>query len=137
MSVFRRLSDASRRARFNGAKPCLSFSELRSLASVDDRRRALVAYLDCDPSPVAIARFVRDGTSAEIAVAVADEHQRRGIGTTVACELVAEARAAGITEITGLVSIDNPAGVALFRRIARVLEVRLEGPEVAVRAAIV
>jgi hypothetical protein len=50
--------------------------------------------------------------------------------------LVADARAAGITEITALVSSDNPGAVALLRRIAKVLEIRLEGPQLSIRAAI-
>jgi ribosomal protein S18 acetylase RimI-like enzyme len=136
MSVFERLSERSRRSRFHGAKPCLSRSDLRSLASVDRNRRALVAYVGHDPKPVAIARLVREGSSAEIAFAVADEYQQRGIGTRLAGELVAKARAEGVTEITALVSADNPAAVSLLRRIANVLSVRFEGSDLSIRAAI-
>ncbi len=135
-AVFERLGEQSRRTRFNGPKPCLSASELRQLASVDRTRHALVAYVEGDPQPVAIARLVRDGRSAEIAFAVADEYQYRGIGSALAEELVADARAAGVTEITALVSSDNPAAVAVLRRIANVLDIRLEGPELSIRAAI-
>ena len=35
MRVFERLSERSRRLRFNGPKPCLRAAELRELASVD------------------------------------------------------------------------------------------------------
>jgi GNAT superfamily N-acetyltransferase len=136
MSVFRRLGDQSRRWRFNGAKPCLGRSELRRLATVDDARRAFVAYFPGDPRPVGIARLVRDGDSAEIAVAVADEHQRRGIGTALAEELVRSARKAGVKEITGLVAGDNPAGVKMMRRVAEISEIRSEGAELSIRAAI-
>jgi len=136
MAVFRRLGDTSRRARFNGAKPCLSFDELRLLATVDRTHYVLVAHVEGDPEPVAIARLVREGARAEIAFAVADEHQERGIGSALAAELVADARAAGITEITALVASDNPAAVALIRRIAKVFDVRFEGPELSIRAAI-
>jgi len=136
MGVFERLGEQSRRARFNGPKPCLSAVELRQLASVDATHHVLVAYIDGDPQPVAVARLVRDGRSAEIAFAVADEYQQRGIGSALAAELIADARAAGITEITALVSSDNPAAIALLRRIANVLDIRLEGPELSIRAAI-
>ena len=136
MSVFKRLSERSRRARFNGPKPCLNRSELRQLASIDRNRYALVGYVDGDEQPVAIARLVRDGDTAEIAFAVADAYQRRGIGLALAAELVADARAAGITEITALVTSDNPGAVALLRRIARVFDLRLEGAQIAIRAAI-
>jgi ribosomal protein S18 acetylase RimI-like enzyme len=136
VAVFARLGDESRRARFNGAKPCLSRADLRQLAAVDSTHHALVAYADGDPQPVAIARLVRDGCSAEIAFAVADDYQNRGIGSALASELLADARAAGITEITAVAWSTNSAAVALLHRTARVLDVRLEGPELSIRAAI-
>ena len=136
MAVFERLSERSRRARFNGPKPRLSTADLEQLASVDSSRHALVAYVDGDQEPVAIARLVRDGRSAEIAFEVADEYQQLGIGSALTTELIADARAAGITEITALVSSDNPAALALLRRILNVLDVRFEGPELSIRAAL-
>ena len=136
MAVFERLSEQSRRARFNGPKPRLSTAELEQLARVDSTRHVLVAYLEDDPQPVALARLVRDGRSAEIAFEVADEHHRLGIGSTLTAELLADARAAGITEITALVSSDNSAAVALLRRILDVLDIRFEGPELSIRAAL-
>ena len=136
LAVFERLGEQSRRARFNGPKPYLSDADLRFLATVDGTHHALVAYVEGDPQPAAIARLVRDGKSAEIAFAVADEYQMRGIGSALTAELVADARAAGITEITALVSTDNPAAVALLRRIANMLEVQYGGPEISIRAAI-
>src|SRR5262249_15081789 len=107
MAVFQRLGDESRRARVNGPKPGLTAAELRQLATVDSTRHVLVAYVDGDPQPVAIARLVRDGRSAEIAFAVADDYQRRGIGSILTAELIADARASGVTEITALMSTDN------------------------------
>jgi protein lysine acetyltransferase len=136
MALFERLGERSRRLRFNGVKPCLRASDLRQLARVDQTRHVLVAYLEGDPRPVAIARLARDGNSAEIAFAVADEYQQRGIGSTLAAELIADARAAGISEITALVAADNPAAVALIRRILRVLDMSFDGPEIYIRAAI-
>jgi ribosomal protein S18 acetylase RimI-like enzyme len=137
MAVFEQLSDASRRARFNGAKPCLSRSDLRELATVGDRRHALVAYVEGNPIPVAIARLVREGReSAEIAFAVADAYQQQGIGSALTAELLGDARAAGIRQITALTSSDNRAALALLRRTARVLDIRFEGAELSVRAAI-
>ena len=103
---------------------------------MDSTRHVLVAYLEGDPQPVALARLVRDGRSAEIAFEVADEYHRLGIGSTLTAELLADARAAGITEITALVSSDNSAAVALLRRILDVLDIRFEGPELSIRAAL-
>jgi ribosomal protein S18 acetylase RimI-like enzyme len=135
-AVFERLGEQSRRARFNGPKPCLTPAELEQLATVDRCHHALVAYVEGHPQPIAIARLARKGSSAEIAFAVADSHQHRGIGSALAAELIADARAAGITEITALASSDNPAALALLRRTADVLDVRFEGPELSIRAAI-
>ena len=83
VAVFDRLGEQSRRRRFHGPKPHLDDRELQLLTTMDARHHALVAYLRGDARPVAIARLVRDGNSAEIAIAVADEHQQRGIGSAL------------------------------------------------------
>ena len=136
LAVFDRLGERSRRTRFNGPKPRLSSVELERLAAVDATRHALVGYLEGDDAPVAIARLVRDGASAEIAFEVADEHQGQGIGSALTAELLADARAAGIREVTALVASDNQAAMSLLRRVVDRLEVRFEGPELSVRAAL-
>ena len=136
MDLFGGLGERSRRFRFNGPKPCLTRSELRQLATVNDRRQALVAYVEDHPRPVGIARLVRNGDSAEIAFAVVDEYQRRGIGSALVSQLIADARAAGVTEVTALVSSGNTAALALLRRVTKTLAVRHEGSDFAVRAAI-
>ena len=93
--------------------------------------------MEGDPQPVAVAQLARTGRdSAEIAFAVADDYQQRGIGSALAAELLADARAAGITQITALAASDNPAALALLRRTANVTDVRFEGPELSIRAAI-
>jgi ribosomal protein S18 acetylase RimI-like enzyme len=136
-AVFGRLGERSLRTRFNGPKPCLSDVELERLAAVDRSHHALVGYVEGDPEPVAIAQLARTGDdTAEIAFAVADAYQQRGIGSALAAELLVDARAAGITEVTALASSDNPAALALLRRTANVTDIRLEGPELSIRAAI-
>jgi ribosomal protein S18 acetylase RimI-like enzyme len=135
-ALFARLSEASRRSRFNGPKPFLGEEELRLLATIDATRHALVAYVDRDPRPVAIARLVRDGRRAEIAFAVADAYQRRGIGSALTAELLADARAAGVAEVEALVSSDNPAALALLTRVLRTFDMRLDGPDLSIRAPI-
>jgi ribosomal protein S18 acetylase RimI-like enzyme len=135
-TVFDRLSEASRRQRFHGPKPRLTDTELEQLARVDGTRHALVAYVAGDPRPAAIARLVRDGDAAEIAFAVVDEHQRKGIGPALTAELVADARAAGIRELRAHVSYDNPRALALLRRILDRVDVSFSGSEVDVRAAL-
>jgi ribosomal protein S18 acetylase RimI-like enzyme len=136
-AVFGRLGERSRRTRFNGPKPCISQAELEQLATVDRSHHALVGYVEGDPEPVAIAQLARTGAdSAEIAFAVADAYQQRGIGSALAAELLVDARAAGITQVTALASSDNPAALALLRRTTNVTDIRLEGPELSIRAAI-
>jgi RimJ/RimL family protein N-acetyltransferase len=138
LQVFDRLGDDSRRARFHGPKPCLQDAELHQLARMDAAHHALVAWVEGDPRPVAIARLARTSRgTAEIAFAVADEYQHHGVGAALAAELVADARLAGISEITALTRPDNPAALALVKRIARVVDVCFDGPELHVRAAIV
>jgi GNAT superfamily N-acetyltransferase len=119
-SLFGRLGDRSRERRFCGAKPRLSELELANLARVDPDHHVLVGYVDGDPEPVGIARLVRSGASAEIAFAVADAHQGRRIGSVLARELAADARAAGITELVATVCGDNPRVLALIERLGAV-----------------
>jgi ribosomal protein S18 acetylase RimI-like enzyme len=133
-AVFARLGEESRRTRFNGAKRRLGEEELSRLATVGPNHHALVAWVDGDPEPVGIARLVRLGDCAEIAFEVADTYHGRGIGSALTRLLVADARAAGISEVTALVRSDNPAALALLRRVLGRVELRIEGPELHVRA---
>ena len=116
-TLFDRLSDRSRRLRFAGPKPRLTNAELEQMARVDGEHHALVAYVDGDADPAGMAWLVRDGRTADIAFAVADEHQRRGIGTLLAQALAADARAAGITTLTATVGGESRAATALLARL--------------------
>jgi RimJ/RimL family protein N-acetyltransferase len=133
-AVFERLGEASRLARFNGHKRELGEKELRWLATVGSNHHVLVAYADGDREPVALARLVRSGRSAEIAFEVADAYQGNGIGSALAQEVVADACTAGIVEVTALIRSDNPAALAVLYRVLGSLKCRLEGPDMLVRA---
>jgi len=128
-ALFERLGPRSRERRFCGAKPRLSADELRLLARVDAEHHVLVGYLGADPEPVGIARIVREGERAEVAFAVADEYQGRGIGTILTRELAADARAAGVTELVATVCGDNPRAVSLLARVGKSLQSRWQGGE--------
>src|SRR5207253_4150089 len=107
------------------------------LARVDREHHALVASVAWDPRPVAFAQLVRAGReTAEIAFVVADSYQHRGIGSALTRMLLDDARAAGITEIIAQASGENRAALALIKRSARIVEVRLDGSEQSIRAAI-
>ena len=114
-AVFDRLGPESRARRFGGAKNLLTSSDLEQLTRIDGDHHALVAFIEGEP--VGIARLVRDGSSAEVAFAVADEWQGHGIGTLLVERLAADARAAGITRFHGDVRADNTASVKLMRRL--------------------
>ena len=128
-ALFARLGDRSRERRFCGAKPRLSEAELRSLARSDTTHHVLVGYVDGDSEPVGIARLVRDGRVAEIAFEVADAYQGRGVGATLAGELAADARAAGVRELVATVCGDNPPAVSLLRKVASSMNVSWRGRE--------
>ena len=128
-SLFGRLGQSSRERRFCGAKPRLSELELAKLARVDGDHHVLVGFLDGDSEPVAIARLVLDGTSAEIAFAVADDVQSRGVESTLASVLADDARAAGITQLVATVCGDNPRVVALLKRLGNSVNVSWQGRE--------
>ena len=128
-ALFARLGGRSREKRFCGAKPRLSDRELAALARVDDERHALVGYVAGDSDPAAIARLVRDGTRAEVAFAVADVYQGRGIGSTLGRELAADARAAGIRELVATVCGDNARIVSLLKRLGPSVEMSWSGRE--------
>jgi len=114
-AVFDRLGPRSRLLRFGGAKNVLLPSDLDVLARVDANHHALVALVDDEP--IGIARLVRDGDAAEVAFAVADDWQGRGIGSALVDRLAADARAAGIRRLTGTLSEANPRSLALLRRL--------------------
>ena len=93
---------------------------MRRLTAVDRRDHvAVVASTPHDHRPVGIARFIRsvtDAESAEVAVAVADAWQRRGVGTLLLRAVVERALEVGVRRFTMLVSDDNAAVLALLQR---------------------
>lgn len=115
-AVFDCLGPASRMLRFGGAKTVLTATELSQLARVDASHHVLAAW--ASGAPIGIARLVRDGRSAEVAIEVVDEWQRRGVGTLLMSRLAADARAAGIEELHAYVSAHNTASRTLMRRAA-------------------
>jgi GNAT superfamily N-acetyltransferase len=139
---FERLSERSRYRRFLSPTSHLSANQLAYLTEVDHHdHEALVAVDPTTRHGLAVARYVRsaaDPGEAEFAVAVADDWQRRGLGTTLLRHLAAKARGEGITRFTGLVLEDNQPMRGLLQSLGEVqqrdahdgtLEVWLEIPE--------
>jgi RimJ/RimL family protein N-acetyltransferase len=110
---FGRLSDRSRWMRFLMAKQELSPAELRYFTTLDHHdHEALGAVDHSDGRGVAIARYIRhpaEPEAAEIALTVADDWQRRGLGTELLTRLADRACQEGIRTFTALVAADNTA----------------------------
>jgi GNAT superfamily N-acetyltransferase len=109
------------------------------LACVDADHHVLVAHVDGDPRPAAMARLVRDArdpSAGEIAFEVADVYQGRGIGTRLVELLLADVRGAGITRINALVQTSNRAALSLLRHVVAAPLVRVEGAETVVAAGV-
>ena len=129
----RHLSDESVQRRFLTLKRSFSRSELQYLTEVNGRDHvALVAEYPGDAVRrlIAVARFVRladDPTTAEAAIVVADDWQRRGVGTQLAEQLAEEARHNGIRRFTATMASDNVAAHRLMRRMKARLESHLAG----------
>ena len=117
----RRLSSRSRRLRFFSALIELSAAQLDRFLRLDaGRGLALVALSNHEPEAiVAEARCVldRDGRNAEFAIAVADEFQRRSLGTQLLNRLVAYASAKGVRRLFGEILAENYGMLALMRRL--------------------
>jgi len=138
-ALFDRLGPVSRERRFHAAKPRLTSNELVALSRVDENHHVLVAHVDGDPLPAAMARIVRnthDHRAGELAFEVADVYQGCGIGMQLVERLLADARAAGIVEVEALVQTSNRAALVLLRRVLRTPMVRVDGAETLVAATV-
>jgi acetyltransferase len=120
LAFFGRLSDESRRRRFLGPKPKLSSRDLVFLTEVDQQRHVALVALDPAGAIVAVARYAAwpgAAARADLAVAVADEWHRRGLGSALAGRLVAHARAAGLEALTASTLNENGPSRALLKRL--------------------
>jgi GNAT superfamily N-acetyltransferase len=69
--------------------------------------------------PAGVARMIRyaeNPTAADVAVTVADEFQGRGVATALLAELM-QHRPEGIERLVTEVAADNPASLAMLRRL--------------------
>jgi len=116
-TVFAGLSVRSRHLRFHSPIRVLTPSLRRVLLPIDGRRRIAVAAW-CGTEPVGIARVTVTGPGvADIAVAVVDAWQRRGLGRRLVTAAGELAEQAGITELQGAVLPENRAMLELVRRL--------------------
>jgi GNAT superfamily N-acetyltransferase len=124
----RHLSKESVQRRFLTPKSSFSRSELRYLTEVDGRDHvALVAEHPGQPVRrlIAVGRFVRlhdDPEAAEVAIVVADDWHRRGVGSALSESLADEARRLGIRRFTATMASDNLPAHRLMQKLTRRLE---------------
>lgn len=117
------LSPASRRRRFHGAVNVLPDSVLQAMTAIDYRHHvALIAEsVDRDGGAllVADARYIvvdDDDSSAQFAIAVADDWQHVGLASAMLNRLGRHARRQGLHQLEGTVLADNEPMLALMQR---------------------
>ena len=133
VEFFSSLSEQSLYLRFHGY-PALGPKLVEPVLDPDwQERGALIGSLD--GRIVALANWVRlrDPRAAEVAFAVGDEFQRRGIGTRLLERLAARAAEAGIEEFVAEVLHDNRAMLGVFQDAGFEVARAIESGEVEVR----
>ncbi|MFL5925937.1 MAG: GNAT family N-acetyltransferase [Gaiellaceae bacterium] len=119
VAFFERLSPETRHLRFQGGVRIGASTVAPFLRSDGKEALSLVAELavaDGGPRIVALGTFVRlrDASRAEVAFAVADELQRRGIGSRLLERLAVHARREGIERFVAQVLPENGAMLRVF-----------------------
>jgi RimJ/RimL family protein N-acetyltransferase len=121
---FERLSPESRYQRFLSPVPKLHDRMLTFLTEVDHRDHEALLTLDAATGEVVgVARSVRlqsEPASAEIAVTVADDWQRRGLGTALLDALADRAREESVTRFTGVTFAENHDVLGLLGKLGTV-----------------
>jgi RimJ/RimL family protein N-acetyltransferase len=119
-AAFERLSEESRRRRFMGPAEELSDEDLVYLTEVDHRRHEALVGLHPETGEIlGVARWFRrpgEREVAELAVAVVDDWQGRGIGSALVAALNARAREEGIERYHAIVSTDNVQVIEVLER---------------------
>ena len=127
--LLERLSPVSRYQRY--FRLVRSFSPIEIARFVADGPGHLAVGAFDGDSLVGVAQYFVSttcGSRAEVAVEVADSHQRRGVGSRLVRELAGLAADAGITHFTATVLTENQPVLALMRRSGWDIETTLAGP---------
>ncbi|MDP9136369.1 MAG: GNAT family N-acetyltransferase [Actinomycetota bacterium] len=130
-ATFERLSEASRYRRFFTTKHELSAAELAYLVDVDHTdHEAIIAIDPSNGEALGVARYIRfkdDAEVAEVAVTVADDWQRRGLGRALLDRLTYHARREGVRRFSALVQGDNPGALGLLEGVGDTRQQRDSG----------
>jgi GNAT superfamily N-acetyltransferase len=118
---FHHLSKESIYFRFLGSKKELTKRDLVYFTEIDyDKHIALAVTIpdNGDEEIIAVGRYIETGLkpvrSAEVALAVVDTHQNRGIGSLLFEKLMEIARSKGLIEFEAFVSPDNKRILEIF-----------------------
>ena len=136
---FERLSPESRYRRFLTPMHELDERTLRYLTDLDHRDHEAMIALDESGDGVGVARYVRSAVrpdTAEVAVAVVDRWQGRGLGTLLLRAISARARTEGVRTFTALMLASNHDMMDLFEHLGRVRIVGRAGGTVEIEVAI-
>jgi len=133
-AFFAGLSERSLYLRFHGLRR-VDRALVEHFVEPDWRDRGVLVGVAGQERIVAVAEFMRlrDETTAEVAFAVADELQGRGIGMRLLEQLAARAAAAGIERFVAEVLPENTAMLGVFRDAGFEVTRELEGGEVEVQ----
>jgi GNAT superfamily N-acetyltransferase len=130
--VFDRLSEDSRYRRFFTIQSELTPDMLAYLTEVDHTdHEAIIAIEPTAGRALGVARYVRlrdDPEAAEVAFAVVDEWQGRGLGRALLTYLTRRARQEGVQRFVALIKYGNDEAVKLLRGLNEI-ERRSAGPE--------
>lgn len=119
VKAFRALDRRSVYLRFFSYRRDLSEQELRRVTECDGVREAvLVATVGGgdEETIVGLGGYVRSRAAADIAFAVEEDFQRRGVASRLLQQLADIARANGITRFEADVLTENTPMLAVFRR---------------------
>lgn len=117
LEFFGGLSQQSLRSRYHGM-PAVDVHLVEPMLQADGREAAVLIG-SVDDRIVAVANFarLRDPTAAEVAFAVTDEYQHRGIGTRLLEQLATLAGAQGIERFLATVLPDNRQMLGVFEAV--------------------
>ena len=117
---FEEMSEESRYRRFMSPLPTLSAAQLTYLTDIDHHDHEAIVAFTPEREPMGVARYVRtdpDSDAAEVAVAVVDRYQGKGVATALLDLLVARAREEGVRRFSATALASNDDVIDLLRRI--------------------
>ena len=135
--MFYDFSEQTKYLRYHAALKTMPHNKLQVFCTVDyDTEMALIALTGAPGAEqvLGVARYMRDaeGDSAEVAFAVRDEWQRKGLGTYFFNRLVQIALEKGIHTFSAYVLVENSGMLKIFHRSGMVVETVNEGDVVRV-----